>query len=211
MADSSKLPRFDPKGETQSVSQRWKRWKRALELFLVSKGIENDNRKKATLLHYAGFDTQDVYYSLVDVDNDDKNFTEALQILDDHFLPQCNVPFERHQFRQINQDKGESIDAFVCRLRQSAKNCDFGENSEDQIRDQLIDKCGSNRLRRKLLEAENLTLDAALKIAHTYEAVERQSKVMASDKVIDDSEKDCDINALGGQGRYSKSKRNGKP
>ena len=57
-------------------------------------------------------------------------------------------------------------------------NCNFGENEDDVIRDQIIDKCVSNELRRKLLESENLTLDTAIKTARAHEAVDRQARVM---------------------------------
>ena len=41
----------------------------------------------------------------------------------------------------------------MCKLRQRAASCDFGESEvDDYFRDQLIDKCYSSNLRRKFLE-----------------------------------------------------------
>ena len=98
-------------------------------------------------------------------------------LLDDYFVPKANVPFERHLFRQIVQESEETVDQFVCRLRQRAINCEFGENENDYIRDQVIDKCYSSKLRRKFLEKERtLTLDDLLRIARSQEAVDRQLK-----------------------------------
>lgn len=53
---------------------------------------------------------------------------EALvsQTLDDYFVPKANVPFERHMFLQIAQEISETVDQFVCRLRQRAVSRDFG-------------------------------------------------------------------------------------
>ena len=45
------LPCFDPKGEPNSLSVRWKRWKRAFNLYLTSKGITKEDHKVALLLH----------------------------------------------------------------------------------------------------------------------------------------------------------------
>ena len=66
----------------------------------------------------------------------------------------ANVPFERHLFRQISQSSEETVDQLVCRLRQRAASCEFGEREDEYIRDQLIDKCSSAKLRRKVLEKE---------------------------------------------------------
>ena len=46
----------------------------------------------------------------------------------------------------------ETVDQFVCRLHQQAINCEFGENNNDYVRDQVIDKCNLSKLHRKLLE-----------------------------------------------------------
>jgi len=69
------------------------------------------------------------------------------------------IPFERHQFRQVKQEESETADQFALRLFQLSENCEFGEAKEEHIRDQLIDKCRSHNLRKKLLKAsETLTL-----------------------------------------------------
>ena len=89
------------------------------------------------------------------------------------------MPFERHFFRQIAQVGDETVDQFVCRLRQRAASCNFGVLEDDYIRDQVIDKCYSSHLRRKFLKQEgSLTLDCPLKIARAQEAVNRQVKEM---------------------------------
>jgi len=62
------------------------------------------------------------------------------------------------------QERGETVDHFVCKLRQRTINCELGENENDHIRDQVIDKCYSNKLRRKFLEKKGaLTLDDLLR------------------------------------------------
>ena len=41
-------------------------------------------------------------------------------------------------FRQIVQGSEETVDQFVCRLCQRVINCEFGENENGYIRDQVI-------------------------------------------------------------------------
>ena len=59
------LPCFDPKGEPNSLSVRWKRWKRAFNLYLTSKGITNEEQKikVALLLYSGGMELQGIYYT----------------------------------------------------------------------------------------------------------------------------------------------------
>ncbi|CAM1332867.1 Uncharacterised protein r2_g4210 [Pycnogonum litorale] len=151
----------------------WRKWKRSFLLFMRSRGVVSDDTKQAILLHSAGPAVQDVYYSLTK--DSDKGYEESIKLLDDYFLPKINVPFERHQFRRECQNLNESVDQFVCRLRQKAASCEF-ECEDSAIRDQVIDKCCSNTMRRKFLEQDNLTLDVLLKVARAFEAVDRQVK-----------------------------------
>ena len=94
------------------------------------------------MLHTAGLEVQDVYFTLVH-GGEDKDYPTTLKVLDDYFIPKAKVPFERHLFRQITHSSEETVDQFVCRLRQRAASCDFGEQEDEYIRDQLIDKCYS--------------------------------------------------------------------
>ena len=173
--DSGPLGNFDISGDPSTVSQRWKRWVRGFKLYITGRGITSDAQKQALLLHTAGLEVQDIFYSPVGEDTV-KTYEQTMVDLDNHFTPKSNIPFERHQFRQTTQ--GETIDKWVCRLRQKAANCDFGKSADDQIRDHVIDKCLSNQLRRKFWERDSLKLPDLLKLARAHEAVDRQVKVM---------------------------------
>ncbi|PFX23119.1 Transposon Tf2-6 polyprotein [Stylophora pistillata] len=181
--DVSGLEPFNPKEEAHNLSQRWKRWKRAFDLYVTGKGVSNDAQKRALLLHVAGMDVQEIYFTLAG-DGEDVSFQATLRVLDNYFFPKSNVPFERHLFRQISQESRETVDQFVCRLHQRAATCEFGVNEDDYIRDQLIDKCYSSHLRRKFLEKEGtVTLGDLLRVARSQEAVDRQLKQFNTDQV----------------------------
>ena len=100
-----------------------------------------------------------------------------MELLDSYFVPKVNVPFERHVFRQMEQQSHEKVDQFVCRLRQKAITCEFA-NVDETIRDQLIEKCRDGRLRRKFLEKTNATLKDLQDIARSHEAVDAQMESM---------------------------------
>ena len=120
----------------------------------MAKGITKDEQKTTLLLHTGGLNFQELYYTLL-TGTEIKPFAESMELLDNYFAPQLNVPFERHQLRQMEQASGESVDQFVCRLRQKAIFCEF-ENVDEAIRDQLIERCGTpdfavSSLRKQIL------------------------------------------------------------
>ena len=118
-----------------------------------------------------------------------------MKAIDDYFIPKANVPLERHLFRQIVQKVGETVDQFLCRLRQRAASCDFGDNEDDYIRDQVIDKCHWSVIRRK---EGAVSLDDLLRIARSQEAVDRQMKVMGTNVSANH------VNAVGGKSSMNK-------
>ena len=136
-------------------------------------------------MHCAGKNVQDIFVTLSDPGPAPEGETlhaKAIRLLDAHFLPQVNIPFERHQFRQAKQEESQTEDQFVTRLFQLSENCDFGTSQEEQIRDQLIDKCRSHDLRKKLLAvSDKLTLQKARDIARSLEAAESQAWSIESD------------------------------
>ena len=89
-------------------------------------------------------------------------------------------PYERHVFRNLKQEEGETVDQFITRLRHQAENCNRA-NADEPIRDQVIDKCSSADLRGKLLlKGTHLTLEKVQEIARSFEAVDIQLKAMTS-------------------------------
>jgi hypothetical protein len=156
-----------------------------------------DSQKVALLLHTGGADLQELYYTLVP-ENEEKGLKESFEVLDNYFVPKVNVPFERHLFRQMCQVAGETVDQFVCRLRQKALTCEFSDVDET-IRDQLIEKCRNVKLRRKFLEKINASLKNFQDIARAHEAVEIQMRSL--DQSDSQQSEDGQVNAVGQFGK----------
>lgn len=152
--DLGEIPTFDCDREPTTVGVRWKNWRRAFELFVVCKGIENAAQKRALLLHCGGMKIQDIYFTFPaarEPDGDETVYDIAMEQLDNYFRPRVNTPFERYGFRLMTQEPTESVDQFETRLKQKAQHCNF-DNADEHIRDQVIEKCKSSHLRWKLLE-----------------------------------------------------------
>ena len=172
---------FDPHGDPNSVSQRWKKWIRGFKMYADASGCSDKKQRRQLLLHSSGPEVQDIFDTLGDTGAD---FDSACKALTDYFTPQQNDPYNRHLFRQEQQAEGETVAQFATRLRALSIPCNFGDMADDCIRDQIIDKCMSKTLRTKLLAESKLTLKRLLEIAQAKEASERQAaQFRPADKV----------------------------
>ena len=91
LSDAHGLKPFDC-SETAGISARWERWLRAFELFATGKGVKNVDQKKALLLHTAGLNVQDIYFTLTEEGGSD-SYPQAKATLYKYFKPQANVPY----------------------------------------------------------------------------------------------------------------------
>ena len=149
---------FDCHGDRNTLGLRRKRWLIAFELFADGKGLisneepaTNRQRRRALLLHLAGTDVQDIFYTLPDT-GDAKDYKKAVDALNAYFVPKVDTTYARHYFRQLTQAPGETIRQFASRLRREARDCGYGADTDNQIRDEILCKCTRTYIKRKLLE-----------------------------------------------------------
>ena len=90
---------------------------------------------------------------------------------------QKNISFVRHTFCQALQQQQEPITDYVMHLKTLAATCEF-PNKGEMIRDQVVDKCYSAKLRQRLLQEPSLTLDKVISIGHTLEVMCEQAKTI---------------------------------
>ena len=107
---------------------------------------------------------------------------QALQDLITYFEPRKNKTFERHKFRQEEQ-KFDSCEKFITRLRPQAKRRDFGDKLEDIIKDQFIVKFKSQNLRTRLLRDPLEKLEQLISVARAHEEAYRQANVVKEETV----------------------------
>ena len=131
-------------------------------------------QRRALLLHSPGEDVQEIFEALTDT-GAAADYAKAEKVLNDYFIPKVNSTYQNHVFRSMEQQDGETMAQFVTRLKQVVKDCNCGDQSDNQIRDQVVQRCKSHAFWRKLLEkGENLTLALLLKTAAKFEAVQSQ-------------------------------------
>ena len=97
------FPPFNVEDDPTATGQRWTKWKKRFENFLLAMNIEDDTRKRALLLHYIGSSAFDIFETLSDT-GDEKDYKAAMDRLTEHFTPQRNVDYETYLFRQPNDN-----------------------------------------------------------------------------------------------------------
>ena len=144
------------------------------------------------MLHLAGPDVQDLFLTLPNT-ADVKDYRKA------YFAPKVDSTYARHCFRQLVQEPGETIRPFATRLRRASKDCDYGEDTDNQISDEILGKCTSTYIKRKLLEErQGLTLARALEIAENCEKVDAQLAAMT---IEEKGENSASVNRIEGTKR----------
>ena len=84
---------------------------------------------------------------------------------------------------------GIAVDRFITELRQKSKDCEFGRNEVDMIRDKVMLSINDTRLKERLLRDNELTLCKAVDICRSAELAKTQIQVMqnpvAHDTLVD--------------------------
>ena len=183
---------FCPDGDASVVSTSWTAWVEEFEAYADSKGLFNlagDQHKdmraqrKALLLYHAGPRVREIQKTLTATNR--HAYDNFLTGLNTYFTVEPNETFQRHIFRKMIQEEGETVSQFCSRLRKAASNgCNY-HDVDKMIRDQIVEYCISDELRKKLMEEGNgLDLARTLQLAVTHESVDIRFKEMSNRPLI---------------------------
>lgn len=215
MAMLPTYPVFDTDDEISSLPQKWEDWVGGLEDLMSSLVITDHSRKWSMLRFYGGeklrkletqlqYDKNDPFganpAAAPPVAGTPDHYRRLKETLTAHFAPCVNEVYSRFRFRSINQNEGESVDAFITRVRAQASHCNFHQDEHDrQIRDQIVFGCRSGKLRRKAL-AEDLPLNRLIQTGRAEESAKANAAEMER---ANESDNTADVFKLTRPGKYS--------
>ena len=82
-------PFYISENEASSLSQRWSKWRRGFEIYIIASAVTDNTQRKALLLHFAGEQVQELFGTFPD--HNKFTYDESLQVLNDYFEPKKNV------------------------------------------------------------------------------------------------------------------------
>ena len=146
----------------------------------VANGITDEDKKRAVFLTVIGASTYKLLSSLLaPAKPGDKLYTTLVDKLSEHFTPAPSEIVERFKFHTRFCKPGESITAFVSKLRYIAKSCNLGDTLETMLRDHIV--CGINDtiIQHCLLSEKELSFKTALELAQGMELAAKNVRELA--------------------------------
>ena len=121
--------------------ENWKNFKQEWSYYEIAAGIATKAEKVrvAALLNVIGRNALDMHETFQwENEGNDFKIGKVLEKFEEHCVPARNEIFERYNFFKRNQNKGESLDAYITTLLKLSETCAFGDFRESLVRDRLV-------------------------------------------------------------------------
>ncbi|XP_011437820.3 retrovirus-related Pol polyprotein from transposon 297 [Magallana gigas] len=172
----SELPIPLPMNVKGDLKGNWKFFKSQWMNYEIATGLDkkHDAIRIATLLTVIGKDCYHIYENLNLTEEERQDIAAVIEALQKHFTPKTNVIYERYIFNTSDQLPNETLNDYICRLRELAKSCEFRNMTDDMIRDRLVLGTKDTASRGRMLREADLTLDKAITMCLTSERTSSQ-------------------------------------
>ncbi len=157
-------------------------------MLAAGKKQATDGEQVALLLTIGGEELLDVYNSFEfpapteAVPAPQNVLADVLEKFDTHFAPRKNELAARWVFRETKQNN-DTLDTFITKLKIRAKDCNFGDQRDKMLRDQIVFGCREGSLRDKCFEkGDELTLDDTLKLCISHQASTKQKVLIKGEE-----------------------------
>ena len=171
---------FNADPNSKQASKEWRHryctFSNFVDFFPAEPAISNEDKLKCLIAHIS----KDVY----DYVSKCRTYQEAIQTLERLYVKPCNIIFARHLLMTCKQQQEQSLDDYLQKLKQLAKDCNYRSVSADvcrseAIRDTFISGLLSTSIRSRLLENtrdESMTLEAIFNQARCFDTAQKSSE-----------------------------------
>ena len=177
----------DPVSFDGNAARNWQEFEEQLKWFIEGSecGEKSDAVKIGIMLTHAGKYAREIYKTLQWVEDGDKmKFDKVQKAFRDYCQPRKNVLYERHKFWNLQQDKGETVDAYITRLRLQADYCDYDKEGwpaavkNEMVRDKFVFGLRDDNLKERLLCEADISLGKIVALAQRMESSQRHIREM---------------------------------
>ena len=136
---SPKIEKFKIPENRIELGRVWEEWIEDLEEGTAYLGISDVKDKVSAWKIYGGQEIKRLVRNLPDITEEgDDDYTKLRRKLDKYFMPKKNKHHARYIFSKERMAPGGSIVGYAARVREKAKECEFGEVFDDRILGHLI-------------------------------------------------------------------------
>ena len=164
--------------ETNSVEKAWEEWLEGIEREFRYFKITGAVDKKDAMIIYGGKEIARLEKSLPDAEIEDV-YVKLRTKLNEHFTPKKNKHHARYLFLKMRPQVGETTSAYAARLREKAKECEFGDTYDERILEHIIQTIDNKKLIEKAI-SKTWDLTRFLTEASQTEDIARQMLDMES-------------------------------
>ena len=134
------------------------------------------------MLSHAGKEAKEVYKTLQwTEEGDNQKFNKVIEAFRRYCSPRKHILYERYTFWTLQQQKEESVDAYLTQIKLKLDMCEYAaEVRQELTRDKFIFGLTNDRLKERLLREENLDLATAVGQAQRAESSKRQIREMST-------------------------------
>ena len=136
--------------DTNRVGKAWEEWLEGIErefrYFRITEAVD----KKDAIIIYGGKEIARLEKSLPDPETADV-YLKLRTKLNDHFTPKKNKHHARYLFLKMRPHVGETTSAYAARLREKAKECEFGATFDERILEHIIQTIDNKKLIEKAI------------------------------------------------------------
>ncbi|UYV72214.1 K02A2.6-like [Cordylochernes scorpioides] len=182
------MDHFKPPSQFELTTNNAEAWETCKFKFLLySDAIQLETKpvkqQRAILLHNIGDDALNIYKTFgLQETLTNPTITEILEKFDNHFKLFKNVIYRRYIFFSEVQEKNQSFDDFVTKVKNKAVDCDFGDLTESLIRDRIVLGVLDKNLTERYLQDPDLTLSKAIALGRAAESTRTQLKEIKEEK-----------------------------
>ena len=161
----------------------WTRWIRRFERFRQASNLADSSEENQvnTLIYCMGDEADDVLRGLKLSAGDLRQYSKVRDGFQTFFVVKKNIVYERARFNVRKQETNETVDAFVTALYALVEHCNYGQLTDELVRDRLVVGLSDARLSERMQMEKDLDLEKAINMARQSEEIKKQQSTLRSD------------------------------
>lgn len=130
------------------IGRAWKEWLEDFEEEISYLEIDKIKDKVSALKIYGGPVIKKLARNLPEpaAEENDNDYEKLKRKLDNHFLPRKNKHHARYTFSKERMQSNETVVNYAARMREKARDCEFGDQFDDPILEHVIQTVSNENL-----------------------------------------------------------------